>query len=666
MFKPAPMIKLNVILADRHRDAVTTALGHAGFVHLSNAPSESEGGLLHPVNREEEIRSLEASLSAFRQLKDLLEIPDRPMDAPPPDPLPSDFEAELATAAKEAARAQAALETLKDNAAALNNRIKTLSLFPVRQIPLASLRDLRFLYLAIGTLPLAAVPQARVRLEPLAVVNPIDPSSAAADVPLVITALREHRFEIESILDALGFVSLELPEGDGTVEEETAQALKKLAEISVERHDRRQLMGQLATRFGRLIEWKCDLLKDRIAGLHAQSHYGQTLRACCLTGWIPENQEAEARRIIARAAGESAIITVTPAPPGSGGTDGRAQVPVKLSSHPLLKPFQAMITAYGTPRYNEIDPSLFVATTVVIMFGIMFGDVGHGLILLLAGLGLLGSRHPKIQPLKAAGPLFLFCGASAMLAGFAYGSVFGREGLMPALWLQPLENTTTLFAYAIGFGVACISIALLFNMINQFRARAYTQALFDKNGLAGILFYWGALALGGLAITGHPVAPLAWAGVVGLPLLVLLLREPLHLLHARRQGLPATDLSIAWLTAFIETADTVSSLFSNTVSFVRVGAFALSHAALCLAVYAIAEMLHGVLGGSWLSWMVIVLGNLFVIGLEALLVLIQITRLEYFELFAKYFKGDGLPYAPFKLEPMNTQGETRTCPTHAH
>jgi V/A-type H+-transporting ATPase subunit I len=587
------------------------------------------------------------------------------MDSPPPDPLPPDFEAELATVATEAAREQAGMEALKDSAAALKNRIKTLSPFPVRHIPLASLRDLRFLHLAMGTLPQAAVPQALSQLEPLAVVNQIGPGSAAA-VPLVITALREHRFEIESLLESLGFVSLELPEGDGTVEEEIAHARKKLAEISVERHDRRQLMGQMATRYGRLIQWKCDLLKDRIAGLRAQSHFGQTLRSFCLTGWIPENRTTDARRIIARAAGESAIVTVTPAAPGPGGTDGRAQVPVKLSSHPLLKPFQAMVTAYGTPRYEEIDPSLFVAATVVIMFGIMFGDVGHGALLLLAGLGLLRSRHPKLQSMKVAAPLFLFCGASATLAGFAYGSVFGREGLLPALWLQPLEKTTTLFACAIGFGVACISIALLFNIINRFRAREYAHALFDKNGLTGILLYWGALALGGLAIAGHPVAPLAWAGVVGLPLLVLLLHEPLHLVYARRQGRPATALSIAWLTAAIETADTVSSLFSNTISFVRVGAFALSHAALCLAVYAIAEMLHGVLGGSWLSWTIIVLGNLFVIGLEALLVLIQITRLEYYELFAKYFKGDGLPYAPFKLEPMNTQGETRTCPTHAH
>ena len=661
MFRPVPMVKMSIVLLDTHRDALATALGEAGFVHLTHAPAESEAGLLTRINCDTELRAREAELADCRLLLEKLELsPDAPPTGPAESSPGADSpETRLSELEQNATAERTALDSLADEAVVLTSRIRQLDAFPLQSVRLAELRNAHHLYIGIGALPEAVIPELLPQLENLALLSTgaLRPDGLQG---VTVLAARRHRFQIESLLKKTGFLLTEIPTGiNGTALEERAAAEARLRVVEEQTAKGHARLRALAGRDGALVIARFRRLQTRLAELHAQEQFGQARRVQCATGWLPAGKEPDIRRIAAAISDGGALVTVTRAERDRRVKAGQDKVPVQFGGNALLKPFQMLVSAYGIPRYEEVEPSLFVAITFVLMFGLMFGDVGHGAILTLLGLGLLFARRPALRAFRPGGYFLLFCGLSAMAFGLAYGSVFGLEDLLPALWLRPLEKSTTLFACTIGFGMVCISIALLFNLINKFRAHDYFNAIFDKTGLAGAGLYWGVLALGLTAALGRPVPIWAIALFALAPLLLLFLREPLHALHQKRHGGPSEPLVMSLLTAFIETADALSGFFSNTLSFVRVGAFALSHAALCMAVYAIGDLVREGAGGHILSPLITIFGNLFVIGMEGMLVLIQITRLQFYELFSKYFAGDGIAYAPFQLGHHLTQGETR-------
>jgi len=235
-----------------------------------------------------------------------------------------------------------------------------------------------------------------------------------------------------------------------------------------------------------------------------------------------------------------------------------------------------------------------------------------------------------------------------------FGSFFGFENVIPALWLHPKEAMTTLpfigsmntvFVAAVAFGMFMILTGMVLHMINAARNHKLGELLFSQNSLAGFIFY-GALAVTlVLLFSGHK-APAVGVMVVmfGIPLLAIFLKEPLErMVEKKGNAFPETGKGMFFVQAFFELFDVLLSYFSNTISFVRVGAYAVSHAAMMEVVL----MLGGATGGGSISWPVIVLGNVFVACLEALLVAIQVLRLEYYEMFSRFYEGDGKPFVPF-------------------
>ena len=241
-----------------------------------------------------------------------------------------------------------------------------------------------------------------------------------------------------------------------------------------------------------------------------------------------------------------------------------------------------------------------------------------------------------------------------MIFGFLFGSFFGFENVIPALWLHPKEAMTTLpfigsmntvFVAAVAFGMFMILTGMVLHMINAARNHKLGELLFSQNSLAGFIFY-GALAVTlVLLFSGHK-APAVGVMVVmfGIPLLAIFLKEPLErMVEKKGNAFPETGKGMFFVQAFFELFDVLLSYFSNTISFVRVGAYAVSHAAMMEVVL----MLGGATGGGSISWPVIVLGNVFVACLEALLVAILVLRLEYYEMFSRFYEGDGKPFVPF-------------------
>lgn len=323
------------------------------------------------------------------------------------------------------------------------------------------------------------------------------------------------------------------------------------------------------------------------------------------------------------------------------------QPPTKLRNPKLLKPFELFVEMYGLPSYNEMDPTLFIALTYTFMFGIMFGDVGQGLLLLLGGFLLY-----HFKGIRLAGVISM-AGIWSTVFGFLYGSIFGFEHLIPALWMRPMDNIMNTLLMAILFGSGLILIAMILNIINAIRAKELGRLLFSQSGISGFVFYGFVILCVLLFMKGYPMpATLLMAAAVGVPLLVILLKEPLtHLIEKKGHIFPEGNIIMFFIEALVECFDVVLSYATNTISFVRVGAFALSHAGMMGVVLTLA----GIEKGSP-NILAIIIGNVVVIGLEGMVVGIQVLRLEYYEMFSRFYKGGGKPFQSFHQKTDDTHG----------
>lgn len=349
-----------------------------------------------------------------------------------------------------------------------------------------------------------------------------------------------------------------------------------------------------------------------------------------LTGWMPD----KAYRELAKQLKEHEDITLSVEEP----KEVRGlKPPTILKNIRFFKPFESIVTMYGLPAHNEFDPTVLVALTYILMFGAMFGDVGQGAVLAVAGLYMYYSRKSNL------GWVIACVGVSSVVFGFLYGSIFGNEHLLKPIWKAPMENINNLLVIAIGYGAVIILLCIVINIINSLKAKDYGRLIFDKNGLAGLFFYGGALTALLLALTGKAeISVPTVAGILLIPLLAMLFKEKLERLLMKHHHEDSGGGS--FVEGFFEVFEVVLGFLSNTISFVRVSAFALSHAGLALAVWTLYDMVSG--AGKVI---VLIFGNLLIIGLEGLIVGIQCMRLQYYEMFSRFFSGDGREFRPVRV-----------------
>ena len=320
--------------------------------------------------------------------------------------------------------------------------------------------------------------------------------------------------------------------------------------------------------------------------------------------------------------------------------------PTKLKNPGLFRPFEMFIGMYGLPAYNEIDPTVLIGIVYSFLFGFMFGDVGQGLCLLFGGLFLF--RKKKLN----LGAIVSCCGFFSTIFGFLFGSIFGFEHIIDPVWLRPMEHMTslpfigklnTVFITAVSLGMGIILMTMVLNIINSVRSHDTEKIWFDTNGAAGLAFYASLVLTIALYMTGRPLpATLLLIILFVIPLGLMFFKEPLTHLAEKKAHTSHGGKGMFVVQGFFELFEVLLSYFSNTLSFVRVGAFAISHAAMMEVVL----MLSGAEAGNP-NWVVVVLGNLFVCGMEGLIVGIQVLRLEYYELFSRFYRGTGREFKPY-------------------
>ena len=553
-----------------------------------------------------------------------------------------------------------------DEALKVTDAYKEAMAFSNLQISYSELEHLSFLSLRIGRIPEEQFEDLKDRLEGSAVVIRLGNDSSH----ILVASSKKGRFALDAELKNHNFVELEVPaDFKGVPEsalkglaEKKADAEKALADLNEEKANFAEThLAQLEYLLG------CFTIAVQIEDVTRRLESTELVYR--ITGWIPASEtdtymkgldELTESRIAIRAYEPYEVPSVM---------SGKEQVPVKLKHGKFVKSFERMIFSYGSPVYGAIDPTPFVAVFFTILFGIMFGDFGQGMFFVLFGI-LMACNVIKVGAWNKFAPIFMAIGISSSIMGLLTGEFFGTETVLepfaewvtglfgkphaPILHLMPSADPKSIyvmfgvFGVAVAIGFVINTCGLLLNIINNLIRKNFAEALFGKNGLAGAVFFWYVIALIlRIVLAKHAVAVYDIV-IILIALFFAAFAEPFERAFEGKKPLFENGFGTYIISSVVEIIEVISGYLSNTISFVRVGAFALSHAVLNFTILTLTNMVGG--PGSVGGIIVLIAGNALIIVLEGMIVAIQVIRLQYYEFFSKFFHETGKEFKPFKFE----------------
>lgn len=539
------------------------------------------------------------------------------------------------------------------------------------KVPYSQLDHLSFLSLRIGKIDPSLFDELVFSVGARGIIIPLGDDKSK----ILAASSKKGRFALDSELKKFGFNALEIPENFqgipddvlASMQIETVKAKENLDSIQEERKNFAD------THKDELIS----LLRHYSVGMQVQAvqeKLESTQLVYRITGWIPLAQSRQVMNDLDELTeGRIAIRQFNPNEVPSV-KSGREKVPVKLNHGKIVQNFDRMIFSYGSPLYGTIDPTPFVAFFFTLLFGLMFGDAGQGLVFLILGI-LMTTKVIKKFPVLGPGfgPIFICIGISSTIMGILTGEFFGNgeilepvsrflKGLFgdtshgPILHLMPsassIDKLFYFLLFTMGIGFIINSVGLVINIINNFSLGRIGKAIFSKTGICGTIFFWYVVYVAVKALVFKSSVGVFDFVVLGVCLLGIFFSEPLtHLVEGHRpimeNGLVATLVE-----GVVELLEVVSSYLSNSVSFLRVGAFALAHAVLGYIIFTMTSLIqsNGGWGGTAGSIAVSIFGNLLVIVLEGMIVAIQVVRLQYYEFFSKFFTETGREFEPFEFK----------------
>lgn len=626
MFRPVPMSQVDVLLMQKDIPLAVRELARAGILHLQPVAGRQS----HPASAASAdlVERCSSLADCLRDLLKALRISAGEGAILDPEEMPA-WERQAAALTDRIARLERRRAELQRHHAELLNVDRFLGAIADEHddldlAPLHSLRAAHFVLCLLSAPSLEHLREASYAM----LLLPL-PSDTAETLTAILVE-RRHAPALEQALKACDFRPLHLPPSIAgspvacrerlrrllfRIQGRLARLQAKLHAIGVE--NRTWLLDRLAT-----VEAECSLLR-------AGRDFDYTDRSVILSGWLPQKSLADLKGILHReCAGRFAL------------RQRRAhgeRIPVQFANPALIRPFEKVLSVYGVPSYEEIEPTPLLAVGFLLMFGMMFGDVGQGL--LLVALGLIFRKWTRFHD---QGLLVAEMGGCAAVFGFLFGSCFGSEKLIPPLWFSPLHNIPLLMGCALLLGVVLLLTGLSLRVINELRRGHLLSLLTDRLGLAGLLFYGGAvLASLMVFLASLPASHLGW---LLLPLGAIFLHPFIQSAASHRE-----KTGLLLIEGAVEVLETVLGFLANTFSFLRVAAFGLAHVGLSMAVFAIADAVkEAPLGLLWVAT-VHVAGNAIIVTLEGLVVSVQTVRLEFYEFFSKFFRGEGVPYRPLSL-----------------
>lgn len=626
MFKPLPMQRVSLKVLSEDIPQAAQALAQMGMFNPEMCEAELTEQL--PDSAGENYRRLFASArNRFEKLIDRI-----PFAVPPvlPDPQPISLEQlqtldqQLGEIWQQYSQLEEKAHQLKEQQTSLSQLFDTLDKFFSLDIDLSLLqRQKRFLNLHIGTVDVDNLQHLKEALTKAA--HFIDDFHRTKDtVYCIIAGPLSHQEDVKAVLDYAEFRALVIPDEFHSHPQQVHQELSERAQQI------KQQLQDITDQQLDLIEKYQGELTNAYQLLYQATPYAQLTETTrgrgsltLIQGWIPKKSLPDLEQHLKTQFQRPYVLhSRDPLP------EERQQVPTLMNHAPWFKAYESLVKNYGIPRYGEFDPTLLFMVSFLLMFGVMFGDVGQGAVIMLFGWWMR-------KKLKAFSIFFIGAGFFSVIFGFLYGSIFGvEEKIIPALWVSPLHHPFYMLTVALYWGIGFILVMTLIKVINNWREGHHGEAVFNSNGLAGIFLYLGGfLAIKNWMTTGefNQTQQLA----IVLPLLVILSFKWYE------NKLPIGERILVTL---IEGFETIINYLANTLSFLRIAAFSLNHVALAITVFTLAEMM-----GDVGYWVMAVIGNLIIIVLEGAIVTIQVLRLEYYEGFSRFFRGDGRAFKPLQL-----------------
>ncbi|MDR0878801.1 MAG: V-type ATP synthase subunit I [Treponema sp.] len=669
------MKHIELTVLSRDADAVIEYLGRKAVMHFSDekenelpqAPAAEDKAVFFIGENIQKLQESAAYLS--------VELPTEPEES---SNLPGETEKKLT---EKICSAVSLLGTRESEAIQERRKIdETLTeakAFANLNAPFTDLDQLSYLTLRVGRLDPKMQAEMRENLADRAVIISLGEGKDGGPGDRILAAAsRKGRFALDSELKKMSFVPIAIPEGYQGIPAELLASLEARLknmedELTAVRQDKEKLRDQCGKDLRELtasylMAAIVEQLKEKLVA---------TKSIYLLSGWVPQDAVSGIAGDLGRlTGGRVAIRTYNPEELPEV-REGREKVPVSLKHGAFVQGFEGVVFSYGAPLYGTIDPTPFVAIFFTILFGIMFGDVGQGFVLLLAGL-LTGKRGIKaLAKFRGYSTPLIAVGISSMVMGLLNGEIFANEEILAAptlavtgffsalfggdgigveriLHLMPEKGNVMKLFYFFGFtiavGILLNSIGLIVNIVNKCITKKYEGAFFSKTGLAGLLFFWYALFIAVRIILGGHFAWFDLAGLI-VPVLCIFFGPVIWRIISGERPILAEGLMPFIMEGFVEILETLSTYISNTVSFLRVGAFALSHAVLSFIVFTLSEMVSNNPVGPVFSLFIMILGNAVIIILEGMIVAIQVVRLQYYEFFSKFFVETGVEFSPFRF-----------------
>ena len=534
------------------------------------------------------------------------------------------------------------------------------------KVSFSEIDNLSFLALRVGKIDAAGFEQVKEQLGVKAVVVALGDDKSH----ILVAASKKNSTEVDLVLQKLGFVSLEIPENFQGVPEDVLEGLLSQKNKAQKQYEElEQTRANFAETHKAAIHKLIKLFAIGVQISDIERNLESTELIYRITGWVPLTEtEVYMKELDNITQGRIAIRVYSPFEVPSV-MSGKEQVPVKLTHGRFVKSFERMIFSYGSPLYGTIDPTPFVAVFFTLLFGIMFGDLGQGLVFLLIGI-LMAAKVIKVGGWNKFAPIFIAIGISSSIMGFLTGEFFSNETLLepaaewvtglfgtphaPILKMMPSSDPSSIiamfgvFGVAVGIGFIINTIGLIVNIINNIMRRRYAEAFFGKNGLAGAVFFWYVVIMVvRMVVFHHSIAVYDWI-IIGVSLFFAAFAEPFENLVSGNRPLLENGFGTYVISGVVELIEVISGYLSNTVSFVRVGAFALSHAVLDFLILTLTNMVGGEASIAGIA--ILIIGNAIIIVLEGMIVAIQVIRLQYYEFFSKFFHETGREFKPFKFE----------------
>ena len=648
------LIELMVLREDIH--SVLKYLGELGEFQFQQEFASDSSDSAKRLNPDASV------FERLQQVRAALDLPD--LDGYKVSvPLPSDADFESATKIIDSVEDIHKKElTAADEEKRAVSAYKEALAFANLKVSYSDLESLSFLTLRIGKIDPEKIDDLRARLGSRGIIVKLGDD----DSRILAASSKKARFALDGELKEAGFTELQVPKDFKgipdevllTLERNKTEAAAALEEIQTERRNFAETHKDELYRLLQIYSIGSQIYS-------VENSLESTEFVYRITGWIPAFLIRKVMKDLdeltqSRAGIREFLPTEVPSV-----ISGQEKVPVQVKHGKIVSNFERMIFSYGSPLYGTIDPTPFVALFFTVLFGIMFGDAGQGLCFLIIGI-LCCLKKIKISGWEKFGGIFCCIGISSTIMGLLTGEFFANETLLRpfALWVTGLFGTphapilhmmpssdpasiTRMFAFfgfTISIGFIINSCGLIINIINQFSLRRIGKALFGKTGISGAVFFWYVIIFAvRVALFKHAPAAYDWV-IISVSLFLTACSEIFQRLVDGERPILENGLFSAVIGAVVEIIEVISSYLSNTVSFVRVGAFALAHAVLGYIIHTFVVLAPGAGGIA-----VAILGNAIVVVLEGMIVAIQVVRLQYYEFFSKFFSETGREFKPFSF-----------------